>query len=129
MRIYFGIMACCIHFCMLGSRILFPGGGGGGGGGSRPTSQKRVWTFFYCFFSPQLILQFTEGSLRFYNRENYTFEGFRGGPTFSKGGPTFSIGDQMLISIETHITCDFPGGGGGPDPLSPLWIRTCFWVS
>ena len=27
----------------------------------------------------------------------------------------------MLISIETHITCDFPGGGGGggPDPLSP----------
>ena len=28
-----------------------------------------------------------------------------------------------MISIETHITCDFPGGG--PDPLSPLWIRTC----
>ena len=26
----------------------------------------------------------------------------------------------MLISIETHITCDFPGGGGGgPGPLSP----------
>ena len=25
----------------------------------------------------------------------------------------------MLISIETHITCDFPGG---PDPLSPLWV-------
>ena len=21
----------------------------------------------------------------------------------------------MLISIETHITCDFPGGGGGGD--------------
>ena len=26
-------------------------------------------------------------------------------------------GFQMLISIETYITCDFPGGGG-PDPLS-----------
>ena len=25
----------------------------------------------------------------------------------------------MLISIETHITCDFPGGGVGLDPLSP----------
>ena len=25
----------------------------------------------------------------------------------------------MLISTETHITCDFPGGEGGPDPLSP----------
>ena len=24
----------------------------------------------------------------------------------------------MLISIETHITGDFPGGGG-PDPLPP----------
>ena len=32
------------------------------------------------------------------------------------GGPTFSRGVQMLIFIETHITCDFPGWG--PDPLS-----------
>ena len=39
---------------------------------------------------------------------------FRGG-----GG-----GGQELISIESYITCDFPGGG--PDPLSPppLWIHT-----
>ena len=28
-------------------------------------------------------------------------------------------GVKMLISIETHITCDFPGGGGS-GPLSPL---------
>ena len=45
------------------------------------------------------------------------FQGSRGGPTFSGGGggggATFSReGAQMLISIETHITCDFPGGGG-----------------
>ena len=40
-----------------------------------------------------------------------------GGPTFSRGG-----GIQMLISIETHITCDFPGGGPASGP--PLWIRT-----
>ena len=26
------------------------------------------------------------------------------------------------VSKETHITCDFPGGG--PDLLTPLWIRT-----
>ena len=27
----------------------------------------------------------------------------------------------MLISIETHITCDFPGGGGGGSgpPIPP----------
>ena len=42
------------------------------------------------------------------------------------GGPTFSRGVQMLISIETHMPCDFPGRGG-PDPLSPLWICTS-WV-
>ena len=89
-----------------------------GGWGSRPDGQKTVWT---SFFNPQLILQFTEGIQWFYNRENYTFEGSKGGPTFSRGGgggPTFSTGVHMLISIETHITCDFPGGGG-PDPLSP----------
>ena len=43
------------------------------------------------------------------------FQGGWGGSNFFQGGV------QMLISIETHITCDFPGG---PDPLSPLWIRT-----
>ena len=39
----------------------------------------------------------------------------REGPTFSRGGPTFLRGGgvQMLISIETHITCDFSSGGGG----------------
>ena len=61
---------------------------------------------------------------------------YRGGPMVllhifqGGGGPTFSRGGvQLLISIETHftITCDFPGGGGGLDPLPPiptLWIRT-----
>ena len=23
------------------------------------------------------------------------------------------------VSKETHISCDFPGGGGGPVPLTP----------
>ena len=31
------------------------------------------------------------------------------------GSQTF-YGVQMLISLETHITCDFPGG---PDPYPP----------
>ena len=38
----------------------------------------------------------------------------------------------MLISIEAHITCDFPGGVRAqypppppPPPPPPLWIRTC----
>ena len=36
---------------------------------------------------------------------------------FQAGGGAGGV--QILISIEPHITCDFPGGGGGPDPLSP----------
>ena len=44
----------------------------------------------------------------------------RGGPTFLGEGVGSRV--QVLISIETHITCYFPGGC--PDPLSPLWIRT-----
>ena len=48
-------------------------------------------------------------------KENYHFSRFQGGPTFSRGG-----GSNCLNPIETHITCDFPGGGGGgPDPLFP----------
>ena len=34
-----------------------------------------------------------------------------GDPTFSSGGGGGGEGVQMRISIETHITCDFPGGG------------------
>ena len=31
---------------------------------------------------------------------------------FSQGGG----GSNCLFPIETHITCDFPGGGGGSGP-------------
>ena len=41
-------------------------------------------------------------------------EGFQHFP----GGPTFSRGFQMLISIETNITCDFPAGVQTPYPPS-----------
>ena len=60
-----------------------------------------------------------------YFKENYNFTRFRGGgggcPTYSRGGGR-GLGVQMLI-LETHRTFYFPGGGA--DPLSPLWIRTC----
>ena len=76
---------------------------------------------FFYFFSPQLILQFTEGVQWFITEKTILFQGSRGSPTFSGGGgggPASSGGGgvQMLISIEPHITCDFPGG---PDLLSP----------
>ena len=39
-----------------------------------------------------------------------------GGPTISRGG---GGGSNCLFPIETHITCDFPGGSGPPVP--PPW--------
>ena len=57
------------------------------------------------------------------SKKTIIFKGFRGGPTFSRGGGNFFHGGggggggggvQWIISIETHITCDFPGGGGTP---------------
>ena len=76
---------------------------GVGGGGRGPTARKQSGQ---CFFSHQLILQFTEWIQWFYYRGEE-------GSNFFKG---------VGVSKETHITCDFPGGGSGPP--NPLWIRT-----
>ena len=44
------------------------------------------------------------------SKKTIILQGFRGCPTFSRGFQLFPGGGvQMLISIETHITCDFPG--------------------
>ena len=99
-------------------------GGGGGGGDPGPTAGKHSGQrfFLFCFFySPELILQLTEGSNGFITEKTILFKGSRGGPEFSRGrGSNFFL---MLISKETHITCDFPGD---PNPLPPpLSIRTC----
>ena len=60
------------------------------------------------------------------SKKTLIFQGFRGVPTFSRGGQTFFQGVQMLISIETDITCDFPRGSGPPIPTSGSahdWFR------
>ena len=67
-------------------------------------------------------------------KEIYIFQGSGGGPTFSKGGggvqlfPGGGGGSNCLFPIETHITCDFPGGSGPPVPPplggSHLYIAT-----
>ena len=52
-------------------------------------------------------------------KEIYHFSRFQGGSNIFTGGvQIFPGGSNCLFPIETHITCDFPGGGG-PDPLSP----------
>ena len=104
-----------------------------GGGESRPQGQKIVWTmFFLCFVLVlNLFYSLQRGSNGFVTEKTILFQGSRRGPTFSRGGggggrglQLFSRGGgvQMLISTETHITCDFQGFRT-PYPL--LWIRTC----
>ena len=88
-----------------------------GGGGV----QVSLTTFF---FSPQLILQESNGQLK----ENFHFSRFERGSNIFQGVQLFpggGGGSNCLFPFETHITCDFPGAGGGSGPPVPLWIRTC----
>ena len=96
-------------------------------GGVQVSLTKQALTTFLIFFiiSPQLILQKSNGQFH----RNISFfkilEGvqhFPGGPTFSRGG---GGGSNCLFPIETHITCDFPGGVRTPcpPPLDPHLVE------
>ena len=90
-------------------------------GGPGQSDKKSSDVLF--FFSPQLILQKSNGQFK-RNLSFFIFQGSRGGPTFSGGGSNFFQGGPIAYSLlETHIICDFPGGVRTPCPL--LWIRTC----
>ena len=97
---------------MRGSRIFTRG--------SRPDVQKTVSTtfFFFCFVL-NLFYSLQRGSNGFITEKTILFQGSRGGPTFSRGVQLLPGGIQMLISIETYITCDFPGGRGVRTPCPP----------
>ena len=93
---------------------------GGGGVQVRLTKKSSDLFFFvFFFFSPQLILQKSNGQFQ----RNLSF--FK----VPEGVQHFPGGSNCLFPIETHITCDFLGGGGGGvrTPASPpsLWIYTC----
>ena len=60
---------------------------GGGGGGPDPTARKQSGPSF-------VTSQFAEGIQWCFNRENYTFEGSRGGPTFSREVQLFPQGSK-----------------------------------
>ena len=80
-------------------------------GGSRSVWQKKLWQRF-------LVLSLFYRSQMVNFKEIYHFSNFfRGG---GGGG-----GGQLLIPYRNPYNLWFSRGGGGPDPLSPLWIRTC----
>ena len=72
------------------------------------------------FLVLSLFYSFQRGSNGFI-AENYIFPRIQRGSNISRGGGGGGGGVQMLISIETYITCDFPGGSSPP---IPLWIHT-----
>ena len=49
-------------------------------------------------------------------KEIYHFSKFQRGSNIFQGGG----GVQLLIPYLTHITCDFPGGGGSGPPVLPF---------
>ena len=82
----------------------------GGGGGPGQSDKKKALTFFFVFFSPQLILQKSNGQ---FQRNQSLLKVPEGVQHFPGGGGVqlFPGGSNCLFPIETHITCDFPGGG------------------
>ena len=85
-----------------------------GGGVQVSLTNKALTTFF---FSPLLILQKSNSQ---FQRKLSFFKVPEGVQLFPGGGG----GSNCLFPIQTHITCDFPEGGGVRTPCLPLWIRT-----
>ena len=94
-------------------------------GRGRPDSNNRKKTLirvFIVFFFCNYIIFFTVQKGRNIYRGGGGGGGGGGGVQlfiiiFFWGGGGWG-GVQILISIEIYITCDFSGGGGGPDHLS-----------
>ena len=94
-----------------------------GGGGPGPMARKQSGQrFVFVFLVLNLFYSLQRGSNGFITEKTIPFYRSRGGPIFSRGSNFFQGGGgvQMLISIDTHITCDFPGGGGGRPPIPLL---------
>ena len=96
---------------MHGSRTSFQGGPG-------LIARKQSGQRFFVLVL-NLFYSLQRGSNRFIAEKTVLFQGSRGGvrhfPRGSKGGR------QIIISIETHIMCDFPWGVRTPypPPLDP----------
>ena len=94
----------------------FSSEGGGGGEGSRSVWQKSSENDFLV-----LSLFYTSQMVNF--KEIYRFSRLQMGSNFFQGVQLFPGGVQLLIPYRNPFDLWF--SRGGPDPLPPLWIRTC----
>ena len=100
----------------------------GAGGVQTQITEKNSDKGVYCWFFCNYIIFFTV------QKGRNIYQGGGGGGCnfllllflfiffFFGGGGVGGV--QILISIETYITCDFSVGGGVSGPPIPLWIRT-----
>ena len=86
-------------------------------------TKKALTTFF--FFSPQLILRKSNGQ---FQRNLSFFKVPEWVQHFPGGVQLFPGGSNCLFPIETHITCDFPGGSGPPVPPSGSALDFCVYT-
>ena len=88
------------------------------GGRFQVNLTKKALTFFFlfCFF---LSSAYSTEVKWLISKKTIIFQGSRGVQLFpgGGGGGGGGGGSNCLFPIETHIFCDFPGGG--PDPLFP----------
>ena len=100
------------------------------GGGSRSIWQKKLWQRFFCCFlvlslfyrSQMVTFNLVYHFSRFWRGSNI-FQG-GGGVNFFQGGGGGGV--QLLIPYRNPYNLWF--SRGGPDPLSPLWIRTWHFI-
>ena len=88
---------------------------GGPGQSDKKKSSDNV--FFFFFF---LVISLFYRSQMVNSKEIYHFSRFQRGSNIFQGGSNFfQVGSNCLVPIETHITCDFPGGVRTPCPPPP----------
>ena len=80
-------------------------------------NSDNVTAFFFCFFL--LVFNSFDRSPMIYFKENYKFSRLQRGSNIFQGGGGVQLFFHFLFPTETHMTCDFPGGSGFPDP-APL---------
>ena len=91
-----------------------------GGPGQFDKKALTTFFFFFFFFFFFLVLSLFYRSQMVNFKEIYHFSRFQRGVQYFPGGGgvlLFPGGSNCLFPIETHITCDFPGGV--QTPLSP----------
>ena len=103
----FSIAAYRVWWCTCADPGIFVRGGPG------QADKKKLWHRFFFFKS---LAYFTEVKWSI-SKKSITFQGSRGGPTFSRGVQLFPGGVQLLIPYRNPYNLWF--SRGGPDPLSP----------